>query len=402
VTSAPDLLIVGAGVAGLRAAQVAAEAGLSVVIIEADDAPGGRIQSHVVDGFILDDGFQLINPSYPELKASGVLPVLDLRSFDPAVRYVSDTSSYDLVDPRWRPLQALGALRHPQMSLKSAINVARLLGTIAFSSEDRLTRGVDCSAWDGLLAEGIAEETVAGVLQPFLRGALLDDELNSSWRFTKMLLKSFVSGRPGTPATGAGALPQALVRASGGSLVYGERATAVSATSVTTTSQTYQARAVIVALDGASAASLIGTPAPQWRRQSAYWCSLPKVDHAEQLRIDAVGGLWNTLDMSSVAPERAPVGRSLVVASAASDVVDPHITTTVARLYDVATSDVEVIERQLIERALPVAARPLDLHRPVEHDGVVVAGDYLQTPSIQGAMLSGRRAAEAALAHLSA
>ena len=38
--------------------------------------------------------------------------------------------------------------------------------------------------------------------------------------------------------------------------------------------------------------------------------------------------------------------------------------------------------------------------RPASPDGVFVAGDWRDTPSIQGALVSGRRAAEAVLAAL--
>jgi predicted NAD/FAD-dependent oxidoreductase len=44
---------------------------------------------------------------------------------------------------------------------------------------------------------------------------------------------------------------------------------------------------------------------------------------------------------------------------------------------------------------------PLDIRKPVDlGDGLFVAGDHRDTASIQGAMVSGRRAADAVLAHL--
>ena len=61
-----DVVVVGAGVAGLAAAHHVAEAGFDVLVVEADDRVGGRIQTDEVDGFRLDRGFQLYNPAYPE------------------------------------------------------------------------------------------------------------------------------------------------------------------------------------------------------------------------------------------------------------------------------------------------------------------------------------------------
>ena len=80
MSSKYDVIVVGAGLAGLRAAGVLEARGLSVVILEKRATVGGRMASHRVDGFVLDEGFQLINPAYPELIATGVLDDFDLRS----------------------------------------------------------------------------------------------------------------------------------------------------------------------------------------------------------------------------------------------------------------------------------------------------------------------------------
>ena len=64
-----DVVIIGAGLAGLRCAQILSNAGLNVVIVEKSDRVGGRLSSFAINGFIIDEGFQLINPSYPELLA---------------------------------------------------------------------------------------------------------------------------------------------------------------------------------------------------------------------------------------------------------------------------------------------------------------------------------------------
>jgi len=74
-----DVVIVGAGLAGLAAARELSIHGADVQVIEGADAVGGRVRSDRVDGFTLDRGFQLYNPAYPE--AARVLDheALDLR-----------------------------------------------------------------------------------------------------------------------------------------------------------------------------------------------------------------------------------------------------------------------------------------------------------------------------------
>ena len=58
-------VVIGAGLAGLSAALTLQEAGAEVTVLESSDRVGGRVASDLIDGFILDRGFQLINLNYP-------------------------------------------------------------------------------------------------------------------------------------------------------------------------------------------------------------------------------------------------------------------------------------------------------------------------------------------------
>ena len=100
--------------------------------------------------------------------------------------------------------------------------------------------------------------------------------------------------------------------------------------------------------------------------------------------------------MSVSAPEYAPAGRSLVAASAVGHHEDdevPRVRTDVARLFGLVTSDVELIATSRIAEALPVRSAGESWRGSDVVNGVTFAGDYLETPSIQGALVSGRRAA---------
>jgi len=59
-------VVVGAGLAGLSAANVLARAGVPVKILDASDDVGGRVRSDFEQGFILDRGFQVFIEGYPE------------------------------------------------------------------------------------------------------------------------------------------------------------------------------------------------------------------------------------------------------------------------------------------------------------------------------------------------
>src|SRR2546423_12504844 len=65
MSNGPDVLIVGAGLAGLACARHLADAGISFQVIEASDGIGGRVRTDPFEGFLLDRGFQGFLPPYP-------------------------------------------------------------------------------------------------------------------------------------------------------------------------------------------------------------------------------------------------------------------------------------------------------------------------------------------------
>ena len=63
-----DVVVVGAGLAGVECAERVAAAGRTVGVLEAGDEVGGRQRTDAVDGFLLDRGFQVLNPAYPAVR----------------------------------------------------------------------------------------------------------------------------------------------------------------------------------------------------------------------------------------------------------------------------------------------------------------------------------------------
>ena len=86
-----EVLVIGAGLAGLRCAGVlaamhgatlhAGAAGREVRVWETSDDVGGRVCTDVVDGFLCDRGFQVLNPAYPELGRAVDIAALRLQPF---------------------------------------------------------------------------------------------------------------------------------------------------------------------------------------------------------------------------------------------------------------------------------------------------------------------------------
>jgi putrescine oxidase len=84
-----DVVVVGAGPAGLMTARRLSEAGVSVAVLEARDRVGGRTWSNTVDGAWLEIGGQWVSPDQTEL-----LALLDELGMETYERYRAGDSVY--------------------------------------------------------------------------------------------------------------------------------------------------------------------------------------------------------------------------------------------------------------------------------------------------------------------
>src|SRR5580700_4122265 len=98
-----DAAIVGAGLAGLNCAAVLERAGLNVIVLEASDAPGGRVRTDVVEGFRLDRGFQVLLTAYPEAERALDYDGLQLKKFEPGALVWHGGRFHRFADPFRNP-----------------------------------------------------------------------------------------------------------------------------------------------------------------------------------------------------------------------------------------------------------------------------------------------------------
>ncbi|MEO8556189.1 MAG: FAD-dependent oxidoreductase, partial [Actinomycetota bacterium] len=153
-----DVLVVGAGLAGLRCAVALTELGREVVVLEASDVVGGRVRTDVVNGFQCDRGFQVLNPAYPAVRRWVDVDALALQSFGAGVMVRRDDGLRVVADPFREPrllpqtlrsgylrpgeLTALGrwaarilvnpraVVRAPDMTLAQSLDAAGVVGRI--------------------------------------------------------------------------------------------------------------------------------------------------------------------------------------------------------------------------------------------------------------------------------
>lgn len=413
---AVGVIVVGAGMAGLAAARHLQDAGVEATVLESAPRVGGRVQTDVVDGFLLDRGFQLYNPAYPEGRRVLDLEALDLHPFIAGAHVVLAGRSGRRVarvgDPRREPTWAWGSATAPLGTPLSTARFVAYAASRAVRTPASLRREPDITAYEALRRAGADRSLIERLLRPFLSGVFLEHELTTSRRFLDLVLRSFVRGTPSLPAHGMRTIPEQL--ATGLDVRLDTPVASVADDHVITAGgERIDARAVIVAADPMGAARLIPRlriPAP---RSVTTWyyrptCAGTELAHGEGvLVLDGArrGPLVNTVVLTNAVPTYGPPGQALVSASALGvrttadneRAVRAHL----SWMYGVPATGWELIATYPIPYALPAMSVPLELRRSVHAPGgVYVAGDHRDTASIQGALVSGRRAATAVLADL--
>ena len=411
---AVDVVVVGAGLAGLACARVLAGRGLDVRVLEAGDAVGGRVRTDVVDGFRLDRGFQVLNTGYPELRRVVDLDDLGLCAFDPGVGVRVDGESVAVLNPARRPTALASALRLPLGGVRGKLALGRYVAGCVGPSAAPIRRRPDVAAAEAWGAAGIPPDVVNGLLRPFFAGVLLEQGMSSSRRFTDLMVRMFVVGLSTVPGEGMQRLPEAIAAPlPQGTVRLGASVQRVLPGRVVAAAGTVRARAVVVAADPWTAHDLLeplggAEPAPEPRGvTTVYHAAEDYPEGSGLLLLDSEGSpVSSTIAISRAAPRYAPPGRVLVSSSMVHGAVlpdpdGPEVRRTLARLHGADTSRWEHLATYDLPRALPGMPAPHPMRRPVHlREGLYVAGDHRDTSSIQGALVSGRRAATAVLADL--
>ena len=398
-----DVVVVGAGLAGLACAARLQDSGIEARLLEASGTVGGRVRTDVVDGHLCDVGFQLLNPAYPALRDLVDLEALDLKPFAAGVRVRRGTSVATLGDPRREPGLLAPTLRSGLLRPRELAALARWAAPI-LGGEKRIVGRADDTLAESLDAAGVRGPLRRQVLEPFLAGVLADDTGATSSRYARLLIRWFLLGTPAVPSDGMRALPAQLAAglqrpAETGVRVEGVDRGSEGAT-VRTESGSVQARAVVVATDVQDAVGLgVAPEAPPVGGLVTWWFSTPSGMPRDRLLVvdGDRGPVVNTAVVSAAAPAYAPPGRDLVqvTALAGAGLSDAAASAEAARLWRTDVGAWDLLVRHDVVRALPRAVPPLHLGRPAGvGGGVFVCGDHRETPSIQGALASGVRAAD--------
>ena len=387
------IVVIGGGLAGLRAALTIQASGQQVHLIESEERVGGRMSSSIIDGFTIDRGFQVINPGYSEMMSLDVATHFHAIPAGAVAQIGGHSTFYG--DPRRELRNAAGALPTVLRNINPFIALLRGIFIAKIDKNE--------SAEHFLRRIGASGEIYENLIEPFLRGVFLTSLTNVDARFARRVLRSLYRQVPGLPDGGVQALAQEL-RNRVKSIQCGERVRQINRSgkgfSILTDNSTFTARKVIVATEYQSALSFKSNlPQVHFARSTAWYFTVENaLSKLHQLHVSsrADGPIVTSIELSSIVPSYSPDGRGLLSVTTLESVPESEVRAHITALYG-ENLEGELITRTEIENALPILSPSERRTGVIDDDGLIFAGDYLTEPSQNGALLSGRLAGERAI-----
>jgi len=413
-----QVAVVGGGLAGLVAARHLASAGADVQLFERRAEVGGRVRSVHADGYTFDRGFQVLFTAYPAARRELDYDDLDLRPFTPGATIAHPGRRSTLSDPRRDPSALTETLFNADVRVGDLLRLFRLQRRLRSRSADERFARDDTDVRRYLEEQGFSHRFVERFAAPFYGGITLDRSLSTSAAVFEYTFEMLTEGRIAVPAEGMGAIPEQLAdraseagaRIDRGACVDGLHAD--DGVTVEIGGETVTADAAVVATDPMAAAELTGVEtSTEARGCVTQHLALPghvDLDTGRRIVLNAADDRPNTVaPMSAVAPEYAPDDRTLLSATFLGTPEDDDETLAGA-VRDALSSwyperhvdGLELLRTDRVEFAQfdqPPGFREAVPSVTAPEGPVALAGDHTAWSSIQGALSSGRRAAEAVL-----
>lgn len=399
------IVIVGAGLAGLTAGRALWDAGFrDFLICEREAQVGGRLATESDGEFLFDIGFAVLNPAYPMIAKYLSLPDLGLQYFDSGALLLHGSEQRStLFDPVTHPERFLSMLVQDFPSLPDRL---RTLALKLRTKSPQRPRDDGVTAMASLRSLGFSKDYIEKFFRPFFAGVFLDQDLSVSDELFCYLFNYFSKSRVALPAGGMNAVAVNLaLPIPSENIRFGLAVESIQNGRVfLSDGSVVHPSATIVAVDARSAAKLVPKQDDDAFRSvtTAYFAAESAPWSQRLLALNSSGKGWinHLAVLSVIQPSYATRQRHLVSVSG----IKPLPTMSVAQAQSGLQSElVELLGKETlawellcmyqVDRALPVRFA----RQQYQSDGLIFAGDYLENPSIQGAMLSGEKAAKMAL-----
>jgi phytoene dehydrogenase-like protein len=405
-----DVIIIGAGVAGLTAAIYLEEAGLKPLIIEATGRVGGRVKTDQYQGFLLDRGFQVLLTTYPEAKNLLDYEALNLKNFASGAIILNEHGEKDVIsDPLREPSTLLTSLFSSVGTIRDKFKILKLSNQLKAKKIQTIFEGNDYPTLQYLKDFGFSEQLITHFFQPFFSGIFLEKNLKTSRKMFEFVFKMFAEGHAALPALGIGQIPiQLRNKLNLTEIKFDERVTHLEGNKVFTNKNAcYEGKKILIATEAIGLARQYdkalnvkygGTSVLYFSADTA-----PLKGKYIALNIAKSKIINNLSVISNTLPSYAPKGKHLIslstvgLATEAQEKLIELVKEEMSHWFGNQVNGWQFLKMYHVPYALPTQESVI--YEPSRQDmqlneTTFICGDHLSNSSLNAAMKSGRLAAK--------
>lgn len=406
----PKITIIGAGISGLTAAVYLHKSGFEVCILEASNRAGGRIKTDLINGYRLDQGFQVLLTEYPECKAILNYEKLNLKRFLPGATVLYDSGQFEIADPFRRPSATFATLFAPVGSIKDKINTLFLKNKLVKISVPSIFKQQEVTTLSQLSKYGFSDKMINRFYKPFFSGIFLENELATSNRMFDFVMKMFSEGDAAIPELGMEEIPKQLVALlPENTIQYNTKVTSIENNSIINQSgQVFNTNKIIIATEATGFAKNYISQEQTYTHQvtNVYFSTLiPPTKKAVVILNASKNKKWvnNLSVMTNLSTKYAPQNEVLISVSCNEindlddNTIAENIKSELKTWYGNQVDNWKLVKVYKIKYGLPNLKTIKNELQPSDYcinENLFICGDHTLNGSINAAMKSGRTVAE--------
>ena len=208
------IAVIGAGIAGLYCSLLLEEKGYAVELFEQSPKIGGRMASKTKAGFILDQGFHVLQTGYPLASTVFDYQSMNCQPFQPGALVIEarprKSKIWCFADPFRRPFTGMVGAINLFTSPLNLLRVGLLRWHIMRTSDADIFSQTGQTTREFLMSRGFSKSFIERFFSPLFGGIFLESSLRTDARMFKFVFKNMSRGDMVLPKQGISAVPQFL------------------------------------------------------------------------------------------------------------------------------------------------------------------------------------------------